>query len=62
MVIELSGEDLRERDHLENLGTDGRLHHNGAYMSREVAERIYLAQGRVRWRAFVSAVMSLRVP
>jgi hypothetical protein len=50
---------LRERDHLEDLGVDRRMR------VQEVGERgmdwIDLAQDRDRWRAFVNAVMNRRV-
>jgi hypothetical protein len=54
---------LRERDHLEDLGIDGRtllkwifkMWDGGMYW-------IDLTQDRDRWRALVNAVMKFRVP
>ena len=42
---------LRDRDHFEDPGVDGRI-----------ILRFHLAQDCYRWRAFVNAVMKLRVP
>jgi hypothetical protein len=54
---------LRERDHSENPGVDGRI------LFKRVVKNwdggmgwIYLAQDRDRWRALVNAVMNLSVP
>jgi len=55
---------LRERDHLEDTGLDGRI------MLRWIFRKwgfvgmdwIELAQDRDRWWASVNAVMNLRVP
>jgi hypothetical protein len=54
---------LRERDHVEEVGIDRRI------ILRWIFERWYggkdwldLAQDRDRWRALVNAVMNLRLP
>ena len=56
-------ENLREGDHFEDPGVDGRI------ILKWIFERlgggvdlIDLAQDRDRWRALVNAVMNLRVP
>jgi hypothetical protein len=56
-------ENMKERDHLEDRGVDGRM---GILMDiRETGWRgvewIHLAQDRGRWRAVVNAVMNLQV-
>jgi len=48
---------LREKDHLEDLGVDGRLVLKWFFM-----DWIDLVQGRSIWWAPVNAVMDLRVP
>jgi len=52
--------DLRERDHLEDSGVDGRM--NLQDVESWGMDWIDLAQDRNRWRALVNAVMNLRVP
>ena len=51
---------LRERDHLQNLGVDGRmiLKRGLQYLGWRGKNWIALAQDRDRWRVFVSAVMN----
>jgi hypothetical protein len=51
-----------ERDHLEDLGVDGRIILRWIFMKWERRHRIDLAQDRDRWRALVNAIMNLRVP
>ena len=47
-----------ERDHLEDLGVDGRLILKRSFKKwDEVVDWIDLAQDRERWRALVNAVM-----
>jgi len=55
---------LRERDHLENPGTDGMIILKRIFRKCdvEVMDWIDLAHDRDRWRALVIAVMNLRVP
>jgi len=54
---------LRERDHLEDAGVDGRIILRLIFRKRcGGMERIDLAQDRDRWWALVNAVMNLRVP
>jgi hypothetical protein len=54
--------ELREGDHLENPGIDGRIVLKCIEVGWEGVEWIDMAQDRDRWRAVVSAVMNLRVP
>ena len=65
MDVDIQGfwwENLREGDHWENLGVDGRI------ILKRILEkwdggthRIYLAQDRGTWRTLVNAVMNLLV-
>jgi hypothetical protein len=52
---------LRERDHLEDLGIDGRVIVKSV-LKESVGKWIYLAQERDRWRTCANAVMNLGVP
>ena len=58
------GENLRERDHLGETGVDGRIILRWIFRKWDVGgmDWIELTQNRDRWRAFVNAVMKLRVP
>ena len=54
---------LRERDHLGDLGADGRIILNGYSRSGMWGyDWIELAQDRDRWRALMNAVMNIRIP
>ena len=52
---------LRERDHLEDPGIDGRIILRWIFRQwdREYMDRTDLAQDRDRWRALVNMVMNL---
>jgi hypothetical protein len=53
---------LRERDHLEDTGLDGRVYQDGSSGGGMGGmEWIGLAQNRDRWWAFVNAVMNFWV-
>ena len=51
---------MRERDHLEDKGLDGRIILKWNF--RRGVDWIDLAQDRDRWRALVNAVRNIRVP
>jgi len=55
---------LRERDHLENTGVDGRIILRWIFRKRYggTLDWIDLAEDSGIWRVFVNAVMNLRVP
>ena len=50
------------RDHLEDLGVDGRIILKMELQEVERMDWIDLAQDRDSWRTLVNAVMNLRVP
>jgi hypothetical protein len=53
---------LRERDHLEDAGVDGRIILRWIFRKCDGGMNwIDLAQDRDRWRAVLNAVMNLRV-
>ena len=54
---------LRENEHLENNGVDGRIILRRIFRKWDGgADWIVLAEDRDRWRALVSTVMNFRVP
>ena len=55
---------LRERDHLEDPGMDGRIILRLIFRNWVVGgmDQIYLAEDRDRWRELVNAAMNIRVP
>jgi len=63
---DFGGEFRRKRDHLENLGKDGRIVLTWTFKKcdgwRGDIDWINLTQDRDRWRAFVNAVMNLWFP
>jgi hypothetical protein len=54
---------VRERDHVENPGVDGRIILKWIFKNwSEGMDWIGLAQSRDRWRALVNAVMNFWAP
>jgi len=53
---------LREREHLELLGVDGRIILNDFNDWDGIMEWIDLAQGRYRWRSLLNAAMNSQIP
>jgi hypothetical protein len=53
---------LRERDHLENSGVDGRIMLRWGFMKNWGMDWIDRAQDRDRRRALVNTAMNLRIP
>ena len=55
---------LRERNHLEDVGVDGRMILKCIFKKRELGgmEWITVAVDRDRWRAYVNATMNLLIP
>jgi hypothetical protein len=55
---------LRERDHFEDVGVDGRVIIKCIFMKRDEGDMDYidLAWDRNRWRAFVNVVLNSLVP
>jgi hypothetical protein len=55
--------DRRERDHLKDLGVDGRMILKWIFRKLDGAwTGIHLAEDRDRWQVLVNVVMNLRVP
>jgi hypothetical protein len=57
---------MEEREHLRDLGIDGRFHGpikmDLKDMRRESVDWIHLSQDRVQWRGLVNAVLNIGVP
>ena len=53
---------LRERDHLKNVGVDGGEYQKGNLIGWEIMDWINLAQDWDKLRDFVKKVMNIRVP
>ena len=54
---------MRERDHLKDSGVDGRIILRWIFRKWDGGMDWFdLAQYKDKWRAFVNAVMNLRVP
>ena len=54
--------DLREKNHLENQGVDGRIILRWIFRKWYGVDWIELAEDRDRWPALVDTVTNLRVP
>jgi hypothetical protein len=55
-------ENLKGRNHLEDLGVDGNITMDLREMGWEVADWMHLSQDRNQWRTLFKAVMNLWVP
>jgi hypothetical protein len=55
------GGKARQKDHLKDQGIDGRMGSKWTLGRLTGGEWIHRAQDRGRWRAFMNAVMNLRV-
>ena len=64
MHTEFRWGNVRERDHSEDLGLDGKVILKWIFKTwgEGGMDWIYLAQNRDRWRILVNVVMNLRVP
>jgi hypothetical protein len=62
-VQDIDGETRTPRDHLEDLGIDGRIMLNKS--SRNIMENLHwkdLSQDNENWRAFINSVINFSVP